>query len=176
MKTNTFLFLTSTIIVFCAFTFVEAISWKVNDEKYAIKFDTKGASGVIQGLKGTILFDEANAAASSFDVTVDVNTINTGNGMKNKHAKGTDFLDAEHFPVISFTSEKIEKAKNGYTVTGNLKIKDVTKPVTIPFTFSATESEGTFSGKFEFNREDFNLQRKGVGEIVQMELVIPVKK
>lgn len=152
-----------------------ATAWRAGDN-YAIHFDTRGASGTIRGLRGTIAFDANNLPAATFAVRVDVNTLDTGNGLKNHHAKAEGFFDAEHYPLIKFASRKVVKTATGFTSTGELTIKDVTKPLTIPFTFEQTGGAGTFKGRFSVNREDFNLHKWGVGEIVDLELTIPVKK
>jgi polyisoprenoid-binding protein YceI len=176
MKGIKFLLAAAVILVGSAFTVMNAVSWQVNDDSYAVKFDTKGASGIIKGLKGAINFDEANLPGSGFDVTIDVNTLSTGNGMKNHHAKSESFFDAGKYPLIHFVSSKIEKTTDGYLATGKLTIKETTKNVTIPFTFEGSGNEGTFKGNFEINRTDYDLIRNGVGETVKIELVIPVKK
>lgn len=103
-------------------------------------------------------------------------TLDTGNGLKNHHAKAEGFFDAAHYPFIKFTSSKIVKTAAGFTSTGELTIKDITKPLTIPFTFEQTGGAGTFKGHFSVSREDFNLHKWGVGEVVDLELVIPVRK
>ena len=167
----------ATTLIGSAFTFEAATQWQVKQDAYTIKFDTRGASGVIKGLKGTIMFDAANLPASSFAVSVDVNTLDTGNSLKNRHAKDDGFFDVAHYPLIQYTSSKVDKTATGFTSTGQLKIKGVSKPVVIPFTFEKTGGEaGTFKGHFNINREDFNLNKWGVGEVVELELVIPVKK
>lgn len=176
MKGKDFLYAAAIILVSSAFTVINSVSWQVNDDSYAVKFDTKAASGIIKGLKGTINFDEANLPASGFDVTVDVNTLSTGNGMKNHHAKSEGFFDAEKYPLIHFVTSKIEKTKDGYLATGKLTIKETTKDITIPFTFAGSGNEGTFKGDFDINRTDYGLIRSGVGEVVKVELDIPVKK
>ena len=118
-----------------AFTAITVINWQIKDDTYSVKFDTKGASGIFKGLKGTIDFAETDLQRSNFNVTIDVNTINTGNGMKNIHAKGEGFFNAEKYPTIQFQSLKIEKTATGFLTTGNLRIKDITKKITFQFTF-----------------------------------------
>src|SRR5271154_1413746 len=88
------------LIGISAFTFIAAQDWKINDD-YSIKFTSNDPSGTFKGLKGTVAFDENNLASSKFDVTIDVATINTGNGMKNGHAKSPKWFDAEKYPVIA---------------------------------------------------------------------------
>ncbi|MFD1470779.1 YceI family protein [Hymenobacter caeli] len=177
MTRKTLLVAVATAFASSAFAFAAATQWQVKDESYAIKFDTRGASGTIKGLKGTVAFDAAELPASTFAVSVDVNTLDTGNSLKNHHAKADDFFDVAHYPLIKFASGKVEKTATGFTSTGLLTIKDVSKPVVIPFTFDpAGAGAGTFKGHFSVNREDYHLKKWGVGEVVELDLVIPVRK
>jgi polyisoprenoid-binding protein YceI len=170
--------LSALVVVFLcsAFTVFIVSDWQIKDKEYSIKFDTKMVSGTLTGLKGSIKFDENNLPASGFDVSVDVNTINTGNGMRNKHARAEGFFNAEKFPKIMFKSSSIEKTATGYQVSGALTIKGTTKNVSIPFAFDNKGAEGNFRGNFTINRTDYNLNKMMVGKIVLIELVIPVKK
>lgn len=159
-----------------AFTAVYLSPWQVKENEYSVKFSTKGASGTLSGLKGIIDFDLVDLTKSRFDVTVDVNTIDTGIGLKNKHAKAENFLDAENYPTIRFASSTITPSDDGFVATGQLTIKDVSKEVTIPFTFDDQGNEGVFRGAFELNRKDYHLEKNKVGEIIQIELVVPVNR
>ena len=170
MKKSIVLFLISAT----AFASSLLVNWHPKD--YAINFSTKMASGSIGGLKGSINFDKDNPSASKFDVTVDLSTLDMGMKLKTKHAKAESFFYAEKYPNIHFKSEEITKSGNEFITKGVLTIKGISKSVTIPFTFTPQGSEATFKGKFEINRLDFDLKRKGVGEIVVIELNIPVNK
>jgi polyisoprenoid-binding protein YceI len=86
MKKAFFPAIAGVIFVASAFIFIQSLDWKIGNN-YAVKFDGGDPSGEFTGLKGTIQFDANNLAASKFDCTVDVESINTGNGMKNTHAK-----------------------------------------------------------------------------------------
>lgn len=164
------------VVLLSAFTTVYLSNWQVKEDEYAIKFRTKGVSGTLSGLQGVIEFDTADLKNSRFDVTVDVNTIKTGLWLRNRHAKAADFLDAERYPTIRFASSAISPTANGFMASGTLTIKGVSKDMTIPFTFDNAGGEGVFRGNFELNRKDYNLEKKRVGEIIQVELVVPVSK
>jgi polyisoprenoid-binding protein YceI len=168
MKKTIFLLLISA----AAFASSLLVNWHPKD--YAINFSTKMASGSISGLKGTINFDKDNPTASKFDVTVDLSTLDMGLGLKTKHAKAESFFHAEKYPNIHFKSEEVTKSGNEFITKGILTIKGISKPVTIPFTFTSQGDEATFKGDFKINRLDYDLKRKGVGEIVDIELNIPV--
>jgi polyisoprenoid-binding protein YceI len=176
MNNKVFLGASFAFFLCSAFTVLVVSDWQIKDKEYAVKFDTRWASGTMQGLKGKINFDEKNLAQSGFDVSVDVKTINTGSALKDKHAKADGFFNVEKYPTIRFLSAKIEKTNVGYQVNGTLTIKETTKNINIPFVFDNKGSEGNFKGNFSINRSDYNLKKMGVGETIKIELVIPVKK
>lgn len=165
------------ILAGSAFTFVTATSWQIT-EGYSIAFSSDDASGIFKGFKGNIAFDEQNPAASKFDVTIDVATINTGNGLQNKHAKSDEWFDVAKYPQIHFTSQKIARVGNGYQATGDLEIHGIKKSATIPFTFKKSGTGGTFAGSFTVNRSDFKVGKPGgdVGEQIKLDVSVPVTK
>jgi len=165
------------ILAGSAFTFIAAQNWQIA-EGYSIAFSSDDASGIFKGFKGNVAFDEQNPAASKFDVTIEVATINTGNGLQNKHAKSDEWFDAAKYPQIHFTSQKIIKAGTGYQVTGDLEIHGVKKAVTIPFTFKKTAAGGVFASTFTVNRNDFKVGKPGgdVGEQIKLDISVPVTK
>ena len=121
MKRHAYLLTTVVLIMASAFTFIQSQNWKIADG-YSVKFDGGDPSGEFTGLKGTIQFDEKNLAASKFDMSIDVASINTGNGMKNSHAKGATWFDVEKYPTINFVSSAISKSATGYEAKGTLEM------------------------------------------------------
>ncbi|ACU59805.1 YceI family protein [Chitinophaga pinensis] len=158
-----------------AFTFVSSQNWKIA-EGYSIKFSGSGANGIFKDLKGQVVFDEKNPAASKFDVTIAVSSINTGNGLKNTHAKGGKWFDASKFPTIHFVSSKVTKTATGYDAQGELEMHGVKKPFTIPFTFAKNGNGGTFTGNFDVNRVDFGIGEAGgrVDDVFKLQVSVPV--
>ena len=152
MKTFIYPFVALALIAVSAFTIVKSIDWKIADS-YTVKFDGGDPSGEFRGLKGTISFDPNNSESSKFSASIDVASINTGNGMKNTHAKSEKWFDAEKYPTISFTSSAISKTADGYQAVGTLDMHGVQKQITIPFTFA----NNTFASTFEVNRLDYNI-------------------
>jgi polyisoprenoid-binding protein YceI len=159
------------------FAFTLPASWQIAG-KHNISFSTSGVSGIFKTFNGSIVFDEQNVAASRFDVSIDVASINTGNGMQNKHAKSSDWFDAAKYPSIRFTSSGFQKLGKAYQVTGNLQMHGITKPVSIPFTFKRSGNGGSFEGSFSVNRNDFGIGKPGgeVGELIKLAVIVPVIK
>ena len=174
MKKSIFPAITLFVFVASAFTFFQSLDWKIGDN-YSVKFDGGDPSGVFTGLKGIIQFDEKNLAASKFDCTVDVESINTGNGMKNTHAKSDKWLDATKYPVIRFTSKSINKTPAGFEAKGILDFHGVQKEIILPFTFV----NNVFAGTFEVNRMDYaiNTAEPNHGaQVLKVSLNVPVTK
>ena len=158
-----------------AFTVVQ--NWQITD-KYSIRFSASDAGGIFKTFTGSIVFDEQGLAASKFDVSVDVASINTGNGLQNKHAKSAEWFDAAKYPVIKYTSKKIVKTGNTYQVTGDLEMHGVKKEMTIPFSFQKSGNSATFTGSFNVNRNDFHIGKPGgdLAETIKVDVSVPVVK
>jgi polyisoprenoid-binding protein YceI len=140
------------LVIASAFTVISSKDWKI-ESNASVKFDGGDPSGEFGGLKGIISFDPNDLAGSKMDVSLDVATINTGNGMKNTHAKSAKWFDAEKYPTIKFTSAAITKTAAGYEAKGTLDMHGVQKEVTIPFAFN----NNTFNGSLTVNRLDYNI-------------------
>ena len=165
------------LLVGGVFAFTQVKTWKVSKD-YSVEFSAKGVNGIFKTFSANINFDEAKLAASKFVMTIDVNSINTGNGLQNKHALGAEWFNAEKYPNIKFTSSSFEKTEKGYSVKGKLQVKDVTKDVTIPFTFTKSGSKGKFVSSFTIERSDYNVGKPGgdVGNNIKLNVTIPVTK
>jgi polyisoprenoid-binding protein YceI len=167
--------LIATIITTSAFTVVNNLTaWKVKEDAYSVKFTSKKFDGTFKGLKSELLFDENNLAASKLMATIDANTINTGNGMRNGHAKKG--LDTKAFQTVKFVSTSLTKTATGYEAIGNLTIKGVTKQIKIPFKFTKNTEGGVFAGTFSVKPSEYNVTRSGTPEILDFQLNVPVTK
>jgi len=176
MKSNILVLLIGTITVLSAFTIIQSTNWQVA-EGYSIKFTSKDPSGVFTKMSADILFDENKLNESKFAVIVDVASINTGNGMQNKHAKTDMWFSVKQFPSITFTSSKFSKSSPGFQVTGVLEMHGVKKEISFPFTFT----NNTFVGSFTVNRLDYKIgvatgMSAKVPSNIKIDLSVPVIK
>ena len=165
-------------LLLAVFAFAPASNWQIGD-KYNIRFSGGGeVGGIFKTMKGSVVFDEQNLAASNFDLTIDVMSVNTGNGLMNTHIKSAEWLDATKYPVIKFTSKKIVKTGANYQVTGDMELHGVKKEMTLPFSFQNKGASATFSGTFTVNRNDFHIGKPGgdVDENIKLEVSVPVIK
>lgn len=111
----------------------------------------------------TAHIDTANPAASSVNLTINPASISTGSADRDGHLQSADFFDVETYPEWKFVSTNVAKDGDEWTITGDLTIKDVTKPVTIEFeeNGSAKDPFGNirvgFEGDVTVNRKDWGL-------------------
>ncbi len=174
MKKAIYPMLALVIMLGSAFTFIKSQDWKISDA-YTVTFTSGDPSGTFRGLQGTISFDEKNPAASKFDVTIDATTVNTGNGMKNTHAKSDKWLDVQKYPVIHFVSSEVSATASGYQAKGTLEMHGVKKDVVMPFTFV----NNTFTSSFDINRLDYNINTAEPAHgasTLKVDISVPVTK
>lgn len=89
------------------------------------------------GAEGRIVYDADNVAASSVEVTLPLSGLNAFVDKFDEHLRSADFFDAERFPVATFRSTAVEDAGPGkLKVTGDLTIKDNTRPVVLDVTIN----------------------------------------
>src|SRR5687767_13260189 len=129
--------------------------------KHLMISTVKGRFG---NVTGTIVLDEANPAASTVEAVIDVATIDTHQEQRDAHLRSPDFFDVDKFPVIRFRSIEIETVGEGeYRVTGDLTIRDVTRPVLLHVeeTGRARDPWGGdrigFTANTKIERSDFGL-------------------
>ncbi len=151
------------IALFCFSAFSFAQKYTPLDAESNVSFVIRNfglkVEGNFKGLKGTILFDPANIPNSTFNVSVNANTVNTDNDARDKHLKKADYFNVEKFPTISFVSTKISKTTSvgKYIIYGNLTIKGTTKPIEFDFMAIPINNGFTFKGAFSINRRNFNV-------------------
>lgn len=104
-------------------------------------------------------------AGSRIEATIKMASIDTDNEMRDKHLRSDDFFNAEMYPIMTFKSTKIEKAgAKNYTITGDLTIRDVTRPVVLDATYmgEVKDSRGTVKSGFKattsINRFDYGVK------------------
>ena len=91
--------------------------------------------GAFNEFEGTATLDGANPASSRAQVTINAASIDTRNAQRDEHLRSNDFLAMADYPQITFSSTGARQVDDTtFELTGDLTIKGVTNPVTIPFT------------------------------------------
>ena len=147
-----------------------ATTWQVDSTHSHAEFAVRHlmistVKGRFAEITGTLTGDEDDPESASIDLTIPVAGIDTHEAQRDAHLRSADFFEAEKYPALRFRSARIARAGNGkFTVTGDLTIRDVTKPITLTI-----ESGGRvrdpwggerigFSTSTKINRKDFGLR------------------
>jgi len=117
------------------------------------------------GVEGRIVYDAANVGASSVEVTLPLSGLSSFASDFNEHLSSADFFDVAKFPVATFKSTSVEAAGgNKLKVTGDLTIKDITKPVVLDVTINkfgeqpmAKRAAAGFDATTTVKRSDFGV-------------------
>ena len=116
---------------------------------------------------GYFTFDVKKPETSVIDVTIDATSIDMGSKEWEDHICGADFLNTDKFPKMTFKSTAVKRTgpMNG-TVTGDLTLLGVTKPVTLDVTFNKAGRHpymknlvAGFSINGKLNRADFGMAK-----------------
>ncbi|MBB3824887.1 YceI family protein [Xanthomonas cannabis] len=100
-------------------------------------FGFSNPSAHFGNVDGTLVYDAADVTKSTVQVTLPLSGLNSFTAKFDEHLKSGDFFDAAKFPTATFKSTKVEAAgTNKLTVTGDLTIKDQTKPVVLDVTLN----------------------------------------
>jgi polyisoprenoid-binding protein YceI len=120
--------------------------------------------GAFEEFEGTATLDAADPTRSSANLTIKVASLSSGQEQRDAHLRSADFFDVENYPDITFVSTGVEQLDDEtFNLTGDLTIKDVTKPVTVKFTFNGSAKDpfgnlrAGFDGATTLNRKDWGL-------------------
>ena len=100
-------------------------------------FGFSNPSASFGNVEGTLVYDAADVARSSVEVTLPLSGLEGFSTKFNEHLRSADFFDAAKFPKATFKSTKVEAAGEGkLKVTGDLTVKDITRPVVLDVTLN----------------------------------------
>ncbi len=174
------------IVIFSAFFILSpaqaaAPEWKLDFDHTGLYFSIDHIYSVVRGhfdtFEGTVKFSPDDLANSRFDFEVEIKSINTNNSKRDRHLNSADFFDSKKYPTMTFTSREVTHVKdNQYTVDGTLAIKDVSKRLSVPFTFLGSKDfpfdqkleVAGFEARMTLDRLAYNV---GSGKYVDMGVV-----
>jgi polyisoprenoid-binding protein YceI len=169
----------------------EVERWVIDPAHTAVGFSVRhmmvsNVRGTFGKVGGTVAGDPEKPSEATIEATIDAATIDTQNGKRDEHLRGSDFLDVGKHPTMSFKSTSVVPAGDGrYTVNGNLTLHGVTKPVTLTVEDVTAPVRDTF-GKMrvgahattKINRKDFGINWNNTmdngGLVVGDEVVITI--
>jgi polyisoprenoid-binding protein YceI len=149
--------------------FAQAANWTVDPVHSSVKFSVSHMTistveGSFKTFSGTMTTPTPDFNNARINFTIDVNSVNTDNDMRDKHLKSDDFFNAEKYPSITFVSTSFKKYKgSSYILQGNLTIRNTTKKVTIPVVYGGTvkdpmgNTKAGFKATGKISRKEYGL-------------------
>lgn len=125
-------------------------------------------TGSFKTFEGELTTENDDFTDAEISFSLDVNSIDTNQSMRDEHLKGGEFFEADKFPKITFKSTSFTKDGGDYKLTGDLTIKGETKSVTLDVEHGGVAGDfyGNTKAGFELtgkiNRKDFGLTWSGV--------------
>jgi polyisoprenoid-binding protein YceI len=152
-----------------SFTTQAQSTWNVDPTHTAIKFSVSHlliteVEGHFNAFDGKVITKNDDFTNADINFTIDVASINTSQEKRDAHLKSDDFFNAEKYPKITFKGTSFKKTGDKkYTLTGNLTIRDVTKPVTFDVSYAGKlkdpwgNMKAGFKATTTINRKDYKL-------------------
>ncbi|NML67668.1 YceI family protein [Hymenobacter sp. RP-2-7] len=154
-----------------------ATTWLIDPMHSEVQFKVKHlvistVTGSFNSFAGSALTEGDGFENGQVEVSIQVDSVNTSQDTRDQHLRGEDFFDAGQYPTITFKSTSFTK-KGGdeqYTLSGDLTIKGITKPVTLDVEHGGTavdfygNTKAGFEATGKINRKEFGLTWGGVTE------------
>ena len=145
-------------------------NWQLDPYHTQVEFSAKHLGmmtvrGYFDEVSATADIDPDHPEAASVEVTISTASIRTNNAIRDNDLRSSNFLEVEKFPLITFKSSSVEPSgPDRYTLTGDLTIKDSTRPVALQVVkygeFNDPAMMGhriAYSAQTQINRKDFGL-------------------
>jgi polyisoprenoid-binding protein YceI len=174
------------------FAMAQTSTWKSDAAHSEVDFSIKhlGVSNVhgrFGHVDATIVLDEKDITKSTVTANIDVTGVDTGESPRDNHLKTDAFFDVAKYTTATFVSTSVSKTSGGLSVTGNLTLHGVTKPVvldvegpTAAVTGMDKKSHVGFSATTTIHRLDFgigsNFPAAVVGDDVKLTIELDVAK
>lgn len=143
-----------------------AACWAPVPAANSIVFNTTQAGAPFRGqfdkFTGVVCLDQPRAQDNRIQVNIQTASVDTGLPELDGALRGPDFFEVSRWPQASFTSTSIKTLNAGhYEVTGKLTLRDVTREISVPFTFTHTATKAELQGTLAFERLDYHI---GLGQ------------
>jgi len=115
--------------------------------------------GVFHQFTTAVDLDPAALATARIEVTIDMNSVDSGDKDRDGTMRGADIFDVAHFPTAHYVTRSVTRTATGFSAVGALTLRGVTKDVPIEFKFASAAGGATLNGTAELKRLDFGVGR-----------------
>jgi polyisoprenoid-binding protein YceI len=141
--------------------------WKIDPTHSTVEFVGRHlmvskVRGRFTDLDGVIHVAE-DPSDSSVEVTIRTDSLDSRDPQRDAHLRSDEMFDIERYPTMTFRSTKVEGESHEWKVSGDLTIKDITRPVVLDVEYTGVVSDpwggqrAGFSATAEVDREDWGI-------------------
>lgn len=140
-------------------------------------------SGMFLESSGSFSYDEEAQELKNATVTIKTDSVFTNHEKRDEHLKGSDFLNSSEYPEMTFVATEAKKISDTEgTLTGDLTLLGVTKPVTLDVRLNKAGNYPFGDGHYavgidatgSFKRSDFGMSYGVDGNIVGDEIKLVI--
>ncbi len=157
------------LITMLAATPTLATEYRFRPDQTSVRFSSLSGlvrlAGTINGARGTVTYEPGKPVDSAIHVTLDMATLSTGSALLDRKLKSHDYFDVEAFPTASFASRAVRIiGKSRASITGDLTLHGVTRPVILVVTFKTHDAARSDNGQmlsavFQIRRSEFGITK-----------------
>jgi polyisoprenoid-binding protein YceI len=115
------------------------------------------ADGAFRRFTGELRLEPDRPETASGRIVVEVASIDTANQRRDDHLRSPDFFDAERHPQAVFVLGAVRAEGSRTVVSGELTIRGVTRPLSVPVTVTVAGDAVRAAGRFVVNRRQFGV-------------------
>ncbi|MDZ7840581.1 MAG: YceI family protein [Gammaproteobacteria bacterium] len=139
-----------------------AAEWQVADSGSRIGFvatyEDTAFEAWFRSFDAAIRFDPDAPADASFDIRIDVMSVDSNSPDRDEGMRGEEWLATDRHPEARFLAEGVEKLSgNRFQATGPLTLKDVRRTIEVPFTWEQSGDEAVLTAETEVQRTGFDI-------------------
>lgn len=142
--------------------------WQIDPSHTGISFTVRHMFTKVRGrftqFSGEIVTDGSSQTNGSVNIVIQADSVDTNDAQRDGHLRTNDFFGSDENPTITFRSTQVTpRGGNDFTITGDLTIRGVTRPVSLAAEFDGSgktpfgTEAASWTAKTEINRKDFDL-------------------
>jgi polyisoprenoid-binding protein YceI len=147
---------------------VGTTTWNIDPAHTQAEFSVKHlmiatVRGHFGNVTGTVTVQNDDPTTGNVNVSIEAKSLDTRDEKRDAHLRSPDFFDVEKYPTINFRSTRVDRAGDGFRLTGDLTIAGVTKPVTLEVQDEGRardpwgNEKAAFSATTKIKRSEFGL-------------------
>src|SRR6202165_391509 len=159
---------------------LDAGEWTLDAAATAIGFQAKAAVGMkVKGrfnrYESTITVGPS-AAESTISTVVWIESVNTGIKMRDGHLRADNVFATARFPTLEFRSTAIVETPTGLDVTGTLRVRDISQPVSFHAARSTESGPPRYTAAVVVSPTEYGIIRRGTTKPVKVILDAALKR